>query len=89
MRWVNGDFDPEDLPANVDKLRSLMASASPDVKAMMVRVVNDKSGFLNDKDKCDMCYYLGDEDYANENFAMKFLVSKFLRAADAYYAVTE
>jgi len=91
MRYINGDFDPsEPLLDNHKKLlKSLLASADGADKDRMIRIINDDSGFLTADGKVQMCYFLGDEDFTNEHFAITFMVDNYLKASGAYVAILD
>lgn len=87
MRYVNGAMDPESVsPSEATRLNSLLAR-NPADKELLIKVINAPQWLLDDQKKNKMIYFLTDEDFINEHFAMVWLVEQALKlanTADAY-----
>ena len=87
MRYVNGAIDPDMTnPADVTPLNALL-KANPQDRDLLIKVINGPGWLLSDEKKKKMIYFLTDEDFANEHFAMVWLVEEILHqanTADAY-----
>ena len=88
MRWVNGAFDPHDISADLaSKLTCWINSMSSVERIRAIKVVNPPEWLICAKDKEKILYYLVDEDFINERFAITWLVDMIIRQverADAY-----
>lgn len=87
MRYVNGAMDPDSVsPADAAHLNGLL-KACPKDRDLLIKVINAPGWLLSDEKKKKMIYFLTDEDFMNEHFAMVWLVEEILRqahTADAY-----
>lgn len=90
MRYVNGAMDAESV-SNPNHLRTLNhvleVTWVAETRDLVIKVINAPEWLVSESDKMEMIYYLTNEDFANEHFAMVWLVKKVLKlanTADAY-----
>jgi len=87
MRYVNGAIDPASVSEKEATRLNSLIERNPQDRALLIKVINAPAWLLDDEKKNKMIYFLTDEDFVNEHFAMVWLVEQALRlanTADAY-----
>jgi hypothetical protein len=82
MRYVNGAIDPTSVSEKeASRLSELLQRNSQD-RDLLIRVINAPQWLLCDEKKNKMIYYLTDEAFVNEHFAIAWLVKQILNLAN-------
>jgi len=87
VRYVNGAIDPASVSEKEATRLNGLLQRNPQDRDLLIKVINAPQWLLSDEKKNKMIYFLTDEDFVNEHFAMVWLVEQALslaNTADAY-----